>query len=99
MGWAKFRNAVTGVAQQVATAGLTAPLTSAMSATAGAVGLAGMLLGGGGLPQPGSGGGCYSGQSQDFGPQQNIAGLMNMVGQQQPTVSMTGNTVGGGGLI
>mgnify|MGYP001617581206 CR=1 FL=1 len=98
MGWAKFRNSVTGVAKNVVTTGLTLPFTGMAAATTGAVGLAGMLLGGGGLPAP-QGGGGYSGQSQDFGPQQNIAGLMNMVGQQQPTVSMTGNTVGGGGLI
>jgi len=98
----RARNAVTGVAKDVVGA-LPAVAGGAVAAqtvlpTAGLMGLLGM---GAPIPPPNGGnqGGGYSPQQEDFGPQQNLAGLMNMIGQQQPTVSMTGNSIGGGGLI
>ena len=64
----------------------------------GATTLAGVLgLGGGPLPQQGSQGGGY-GQSQDQGYQQNLAGLMQMTGQQAPVMTSP-TSIGGGGLI
>jgi hypothetical protein len=62
------------------------------------------MLGGGGQ---GGGGMGYGGQSQsgssgstDMGYQNSIAGLMNLIGQQQPQISATGTTSSStGGLI
>lgn len=94
----RIRDTVEGVGTAVAV-GLPSMMIS--SGAAAATGLAGLLGGGGQIPQPslGGGGGQASQSSEDFGPQTNLATLAQMIGQQQPQITATGNSVGGGGLI
>lgn len=97
-----IRDSIEGVGTAVAV-GL--PSTMIASGAAAATSLAGML---GGSGQGGGGGGGYGGQPQasgssdstDMGYQNSIAGLMNLIGQQQPQISATGMTSSStGGLI
>lgn len=102
MGWySRARNAVTGTAKSIA-APIAIGLPSMMigSGMAAVGGLAGMIGMGGGLPQPGGGGTTVNnyGSQDSGGYQQNLAGLMQMTGQQPPVMTSP-TSIGGGGLI
>ena len=86
--WTKFRDTVTGTVSSVA-----APILSTIG------GLAGMLGGAAPLPQMGGGG---QQQMEGFGVQQNLEGLMKMIGDQAPQIGPQVaqiSQINGGGLI
>ena len=90
--WTKFRNTVTGTVGGLATTAL----GTAAGVIGGGLGLLGGGLGGmagmsGPLPQMGQ---AQTQGTEGFGYQQNLEGLMNMVGQPPVNQSITG-----GGLI
>lgn len=85
----RFRDSITGTVGDVINTGV-GLATNVLGAGLGGLG---GLLGGGALPSPG--GQMYGGTSQDFGRQQTIEGLQQLIGQQ-PQVTQIGPTQGGG---
>ena len=91
--WTDLRDTVTGTVSSIAR-----PILSTVTNPLGAIGgLAGLL--GGARPLPPMGGHGQQ-QMEDFGGQQNLEGLMKMIGDQNqqigPQVAQTSQTDGGG---